>query len=372
MYKYILESAGNINWMAIFALLTFVAIFLISLLVVIRRGKEYSRKMANMPLEDGGSSLKTVLTLLLIPSSTIFAFAAAPEGEAARDPNYLAHLMEYIVLGIGVVIMIVGIVVIADLVAAMVGAQRRELLAEQGIEEQEVTPVEAEPAWWHKFYKRATNVVPLDQEETILFDHEYDGIRELDNSLPPWWVAMFYITIGFAVVYMGYYHVWGYGLSSGEEYAYEVEQAEKAIKAALARQPDMVDETNVTVVTDDLDLGVGKSIYELNCSVCHGKAGEGLVGPNFADEYWLHGGDIKDLFRVIKYGVPEKGMISWKAQLRPPEIQKVASYILTFQGTNPPNAKAPQGDLYAPGQMTPEESASDSVEVDDRVSGVVN
>ena len=80
---------------------------------------------------------------------------------------------------------------------------------------------------------------------------------------------------------------------------------------------------------------------------CHGQKGEGLVGPNFADEYWIHGGGIKNVFKVIKYGVPDKGMIAWQAQLKPADMQKVGSYILTLQGTNPPNPKAPQGTIWA-------------------------
>ena len=177
-------------------------------------------------------------------------------------------------------------------------------------------------------------------------DHNYDGIRELDNSLPPWWVALFYISIAFAVVYYTYYHIAGMGLSSHEQYEQEVEEAKEAVALFLSRQANLVDETNVEVLTDEGEVALGKTIYDVNCVACHGTLGEGGVGPNFADEYWISGGDIKDLFRTIKYGVPEKGMISWQAQLRPAEMQRVASYILTFQGTDPPNAKEPQGELY--------------------------
>ncbi|MDX1409282.1 MAG: cytochrome c, partial [Saprospiraceae bacterium] len=116
----------------------------------------------------------------------------------------------------------------------------------------------------------------------------------------------------------------------------------------LAGQADEIDETNVELLTSASDIEQGKEIYTMQCVVCHGTQGEGGVGPNFADQYWIHGGDIKDLFRTIKYGVPEKGMISWSALLRPSEMQQVASYILTFQGTSPTNPKAPQGELWTP------------------------
>ena len=104
----------------------------------------------------------------------------------------------------------------------------------------------------------------------------------------------------------------------------------------------------MVALASESDLASGKKIYTMHCVACHGTLGEGGVGPNFADEYWIHGGSIKDLFKVIKYGVPEKGMISWQTQLRPREMQEVSSYILQFQGTNPPNAKAPQGEKYVP------------------------
>ena len=126
----------------------------------------------------------------------------------------------------------------------------------------------------------------------------------------------------------------------------EMEIAAQDIEAFLSTQPDLIDETNVELLTEASDIAAGEAIYKLQCVVCHGQFGEGTVGPNFTDEYWVHGGDIKDLFRTIKYGVPEKGMISWSSQLRATEMQQVASFILTFQGTDPPNQKDPEGELW--------------------------
>ena len=285
------------------------------------------------------------LTLLIWLGST-WGLSAAQA--ASHGPDYLPALMEYMLLGISLVVVLAAIISMAHVANVLLQAQKIRLLEEQGIPAEEVLQKVEKESLWSRFYKRATDNVPLDKEDEIMFDHEYDGIRELDNSLPPWWVWMFYATIFFAVVYLGYYHVLGYGMSSSEEYAYEMERAEEAVKAALAGQANLVDETNVVVMTDEMELSLGQSIYELNCSVCHGKGGEGLVGPNFADQYWIHGGSIQDIFKVIKYGVPEKGMISWKSQLKPVEMQRVASYILTFQGTNPPNQKAAEGELYQP------------------------
>ena len=181
-----------------------------------------------------------------------------------------------------------------------------------------------------------------------MLDHNYDGIRELDNILPPWWVGLFYATILIGVVYFSYYHISDKGLSSSEQYVVEMEEAEAAVKAYLAKQADQVDETNVELLLDEDQLALGESIFMNKCAVCHQADGGGGVGPNLTDEYWLHGGDIKDVFTTIKYGVPEKGMISWKSQLRAGDMQRVASYILTLVGTTPAAPKAPEGDLYEP------------------------
>jgi cytochrome c oxidase cbb3-type subunit 3 len=129
-------------------------------------------------------------------------------------------------------------------------------------------------------------------------------------------------------------------------------QAEEEVAEYLATRADLVDEKSVVTLTDEAALDKGKTIFISYCAACHGTQGEGGVGPNMTDNYWIHGGDIKDLFRVVKYGVPEKGMISWKSQLSPVQMQQVSSYILTLVGTNPPNQKEPQGELYEPAAET--------------------
>jgi cytochrome c oxidase cbb3-type subunit 3 len=145
---------------------------------------------------------------------------------------------------------------------------------------------------------------------------------------------------------MYYYHFGGNGPSQKEEYQQEMETAKKQIAVALAGKANAVDESNVTAVTESGALGEGELIFKNTCAACHGQSGEGGVGPNFTDEYWIHGGGVKNIFKTIKYGVPEKGMISWQSQLKPSDIQKVASYILTLQKTKPANPKAPQGTLW--------------------------
>ena len=176
--------------------------------------------------------------------------------------------------------------------------------------------------------------------------HDYDGIRELDNVLPPWWVAMFWICVIYGFGYIGYYHVWDIGQTQLEEYETNVAYAEQQVAAFLARQGDQVDENNVAIIADEDKLSLGEAVYLGNCAACHGQKGEGGIGPNMTDKYWIHGGSVVDIFKTIKYGVPAKGMIAWKSQLRPSDIQNVASYILTMQGTNPPNGKEPQGEIF--------------------------
>ena len=176
-----------------------------------------------------------------------------------------------------------------------------------------------------------------------LLDHNYDGIQELDNDLPPWWLYMFYFTIAFSIVYMMYYHVLGLGDLQYAEYEKEMAAAKAAQQQVAASAGPAV---ALTPFTDEENLAKGKEIYMTNCMACHGANGEGGVGPNLTDQYWLHGGAFENIVKTITDGVPAKGMIAWKAILNPEQIRQVASYVKTLQGTNPPNAKAPQGELY--------------------------
>ena len=293
--------------------------------------------------------------MILVLGSTGIILAQEVGSEAGKNPNFLPDLMENMVVIMGVVVILGAMLSLLHLVNVLVQVEKIKLMQEHGVEAVEKAALVNKTPLWKRLYKKWTNVVPIEKENDILFDHEYDGIRELDNSLPPWWVAMFYITIAFAVVYLGYYHFSSYGQSSIQAYEQEVADAEDAIKEYLAKQTDLVDETNVTLLEDGVAVSTGKTIFETNCTACHGALGEGGVGPNLTDPYWIHGGDIKDVFKTIKYGVPEKGMIAWKAQLNPGDMQKVSSYIMTLAGTNPPNSKAPEGEKYEASNSSKEE-----------------
>jgi cytochrome c oxidase cbb3-type subunit 3 len=206
---------------------------------------------------------------------------------------------------------------------------------------------------------RLTRTVKVEKEEDILMHHEYDGIRELDNVLPPWWLWLFYGTIIWSVVYIFNVHISGTWLHQADEYEQEMAQARAEVEAYLAKSAAAVDENTVVAMTDATALAAGKNTYQTYCKACHGENGEGnAVGPNLTDTYWLHGGSIKHVFTTIKYGVQEKGMQSWKKDLKPVEMQQVASYILSLQGTNPANAKPPQGDLWKEEGAAPVDSTA--------------
>ncbi|MHA4808610.1 cbb3-type cytochrome c oxidase N-terminal domain-containing protein [Flavitalea flava] len=213
--------------------------------------------------------------------------------------------------------------------------QKKDILREAAI--LAVPPIN----WWEKFNR----FKPLEQEISLDLGHDYDGIRELDNRLPPWWLYGFYCTILFACVYMWRYHVSHSAPSSSEEYQIAMQQAEIQKTAYLKKAANNIDENSVKLLTGADQLAPGKAIFESTCFPCHGKAGEGGVGPNLTDEYWLHGGSIQEIFKTIKYGWPEKGMKSWKDDYSPSQIAQITSYVKSLGGTHPPNPKPPQGTI---------------------------
>ncbi len=181
----------------------------------------------------------------------------------------------------------------------------------------------------------------------VMEAHDYDGIQEYDNDLPPWWKALFLGSIGFAVVYLVFFHVTKTGALTLDEYRGEMAQA-----ALLTQQLGANDDPNK--ITDfkpmlaGADLAAGQAVFVQNCAACHGKAGEGSVGPNLTDEYWLHGGEVNKVYHTIKYGVQSKGMIAWKGKLTGKQLLQTASYVLSLHGSNPANGKAPQGERETP------------------------
>lgn len=192
-------------------------------------------------------------------------------------------------------------------------------------------------------WNKLLDLRPLEEENEILIAHDYDGIQELDNPIPSWFMYLFYITIIFAVGYLLNYHVFHTGQLQYEEYKTEVAQADIAKKAYLSKAADQVDETTVKLVHDPGVIAAGQAIFKQNCVACHGEHAQGVVGPNLTDDYWLHGGKINDLFKTVKYGVLTKGMPTWEKVLSPKQISDVVNFVKSIHGTNPPNPKASQG-----------------------------
>ncbi len=234
---------------------------------------------------------------------------------------------------------------------------KRFLAKEKVIAPVEIT-AERKPSFSKTWWEKINSFKPADQEASIDMGHDYDGIRELNNRLPPWWIYGFYLTIFVSIVYLWRYHISETAPLSKQEFEISMKHAEEEKAAYLAKSANKVDENTVQLIKDASALSIGKNAFEQMCSACHGKEGQGGVGPNLTDAYWVSGGSIKDIFKTIKYGRPEKGMKSWNDDYSPIQIAQLASYIKTLQGTNPPNQKEKQGELYKEDGPTP---AKDSV-----------
>lgn len=272
---------------------------------------------------------------MLLPIISFTQESAEVKREVPDFPDTIAGL------SIGTFGFMISVIFIELLVAYLLWKSGMNLLKTQSRPTQ-VQVKKKSPA----FIEKINASVAIEQEELIMFDHEYDGIRELDNNLPPWWKYGFYLTILFACIYLTHYHVLRTGSLQAEEYEMQIAEGERLKAEYRKTAASLVDETNVTQLISADSLNSGKSIFQKNCVTCHKEAGQGDIGPNLTDDYWLHGGDIKSIFSTIKYGVTSKGMAAWQENLSPVQIQEVASYILALRGTNPPNPKAPEGVLY--------------------------
>ena len=276
---------------------------------------------------------KILIPILLFISSTSFS-AILQDAKKDVIPNLTAF--EFFLL-VTAVLMTVALVIITfnlrNKVSAIIKAINKD--------NPDVVEMENRTFW-----QKIGGLKPLSMEAKQIMDHKYDGIEELDNPTPPWFMYLFYATIAFAVFYGIGYHIMGDGQVMKNEYAEELAVAEKQQVEYQKKFANAVNENNVTFLKDAKAIDDGKKIYTQNCLACHGDKGQGGVGPNMTDEYWIHGGSAKDIFHTITVGVPEKGMISWKKTLNPMQIQHVISFMNTLQGTKPENAKEPQGEKY--------------------------
>ncbi len=200
--------------------------------------------------------------------------------------------------------------------------------------------------WLKETYTKLLGSKPIEEEGEIVLDHDYDGIKELDNNLPPWWVYAFYISIVFAVVYLLRFEVFN-DYNQIDELETEIAQAKIDIEAYKKTAKNLVDINTVEILTEASDITAGKKVFDTNCVACHMADGGGGIGPNLTDENWILGGGIKNVFKTVSEGGRDgKGMIAWKQQLKPLQIAQVSSYLLTLQGTTPANPKAAEGDIW--------------------------
>jgi cytochrome c oxidase cbb3-type subunit 3 len=298
------------------------------------------------------------IILSLILSSGAMAQESAKKSfweDPINDPMLPLYLIILLLLFTVILIGIIGIYLVKTL----------NMLATQAEKEkaQKLGKVYVpKPSLWARFIQQLNASVPLAEEKNIELDHNYDGIKELDNHLPPWWKWLFYGTIGWAVVYIIVFHLSHSLPLSQEEYQKELAVAAEQARKLKAAQPETaIDESALQYIADAAIIEKGKKVFTDNsCGSCHRNDGGGnTIGPNLADEYWLHGGDIKNVFTTIKNGVVEKGMPAWGKSMTPENVRDVTFFVMSLKGTNPENAKAPQGELF---KVTPEKTDSISVQ----------
>jgi cytochrome c oxidase cbb3-type subunit 3 len=263
--------------------------------------------------------------------------------DSGAKPAFIEYPMVSVFLGVFLFLLIA-----IELTVSAVDNVTYNLLTDE--QKAQLEAAQALPFTESNFYKclmnKLTRTRSIDEEGQLLLDHDYDGIKELDNVLPPWWVYMFYGTIIFAGVYTIRFHVVK-EYTQDQEYEIAMEEARIALEEYKKTAKDLVDVETVTVLTEASDLAIGKKVYEANCIACHRADGGGGIGPNLTDNKWILGGGIKNIFNtLVKGGRDGKGMVSWQGILKPSEMQQVGSYILTFQGTNPTDAKAAEGEIW--------------------------
>ncbi|HEX9827550.1 MAG TPA: cbb3-type cytochrome c oxidase N-terminal domain-containing protein [Flavobacteriaceae bacterium] len=272
-----------------------------------------------------------------------------------------------------VLLFLLFVLMIIIAIEAIIGAMENILyqsLDEEGKARYEASKVKIPKffIWIKKMYLKLLGSRPIEEEHEIILDHNYDGIKELNNDLPPWWLYGFYATIIFGAIYLLRYHVFN-GQNQYDELEIEYAEANAAIEEYNKTAKDRVDFNSVELLTDASSLANGKQIFETTCVACHKADGGGGIGPNLTDKHWILGGGIKNVFKTITEGGRDgKGMIAWKQTYKPSEIAQVASYVLSLQGTTPAEPKAAEGDLWVDENAGPpsetNEQASDSTQVE--------
>ncbi|MFK8006296.1 MAG: cbb3-type cytochrome c oxidase N-terminal domain-containing protein [Saprospiraceae bacterium] len=297
----------------------------------------------------------TFRKILITSLSVLFALPIWSQIEGDQQTS-LDWAVQNIVVIMGATVIIGACFALYKSMKVIWMGQNISALEASGMKHEQAVKTVKQDSFLNYMYRELAGGVPLEQEADILLNHNYDGIQELDNNMPPWWVGMFYASIIFSFVYIFVYHFSDIGVLQAEEYQIENRNAEIAIaafnlaqKEAKEKEKSSGEKVEKLVALTDLDkISVGKETFVTFCAACHGKLGEGMVGlgQNLTDEYWIHGGGIENMVKTISNGVPSTTMIPWKTSLSEQQILEVASFILTLQGSNPPNAREPEGEKW--------------------------
>lgn len=332
------ESSSVLSNPLFIGMLTVVIVLLIVIVVladVLKAAAHHKREQERKKRQASGSIGQIIgaLSLVMVTSGTLSAQPAVQQ---------LGEQGTYWGLGTFTFYLMLVIIAFELFVAWMLYTTAMELLGIAQRKRQNAKTAVKQAT----FIEKINASVAIEKETDIMLDHNYDGIQELDNDLPPWWKYGFYLTIVISVIYLVHYHVSNTGKLQLDEYEEQLAQAKVEAEEYRKKSSNLVDENNATILMDKESLTSGESIYMDNCAACHGKALQGGVGPNLTDDYWVHSGGIKDIFKSIKFGWPEKGMKSWQQDLSAKQIHEVSSYIKSLRGSNPANPKEAQGELY--------------------------
>jgi len=315
--------------------------------VILGAAQVYLQRFKDERKKSGTTAVKALMVAMIcLTSASLFA-AATPTDPAATAVVEttiagLSFTSFYVLLGVIGLELLIMIVLLINLKKLL--AKESVVLAEAAIADNE--PIVVRESAFIKWWDKVNSFKPIHEESTIDLGHDYDGIRELDNRLPPWWLYGFYLCIIFAGIYLYRYHVAHSAPLSAEELSISLEKAAIDKEAYLKKSANNVDENTVTYLSSPADHEAAQKIFSTICAACHLPDGGGSVGPNLTDAYWIHGGSIKDIFKTLKYGWPEKGMKSWKDDYSPLQLAQLASYVKSLQGNKPAKPKEAQGVLY--------------------------
>lgn len=186
-----------------------------------------------------------------------------------------------------------------------------------------------------------------DTDDRVIAGHTYDGIKEYDNPMPGWWVWTFVATVIFSVFYFVGIEYFGWVDTYEDDLEQSLAELQVIREAYAAHNPSFeVDEASLATYLDDASaIDAGRSAFTTYCAACHGAEGQGTIGPNLTDDHWIHGGSLTEIYEVIANGVGAKGMPPWQGTLSAEEMAQVTAYIRSIHGTEPANAKAPEGEL---------------------------